>query len=117
MISELAAVPAVQVTPIRRASVRYQCQSGHAGEIMLAGEYITRQATVMDLSTGGVALKLSRAFPRGTSLLLQLRHADLGVHYTLAICVAHCTELPGRKWKVGCAFARELSEHEVHSLL
>ncbi len=113
--SAVAAVPSVPAN--RRAAVRYPCGEGVDGEVSLAGDYVSRRAPIVDISTGGVALRLSRQLPRGTPLLLQLHHAELGLRYTIAMQVAHCTVLPGRKWIVGCAFARELSTQELQSLL
>ena len=100
----------------RRVSVRYPCRSGTTGQLTLAGEYVSRGARVLDVSTGGVALRLSRRVRRGAALLLQLYNAELRFHYTLAVRVAHATALPGRKWLIGCAFDRELSPQELASL-
>jgi hypothetical protein len=116
MPPQVAVAAPVAPAANRRVSVRYPCRSGTAGRLTLAGEYISRAARVLDVSTGGVALRLSQRVRRGTALFLQLYNAELQFHYTLSVRVAHTTALPGRKWLVGCAFDRELSPQELASL-
>jgi hypothetical protein len=101
----------------RRASVRYPCRSGISGQVSFAGKYLARRAIVLDLSTGGAALRLSRRVRRGTRLLLELHHPELGFRYTVAVRVAHTQAINASQWLVGCAFARELSHEELKSFI
>jgi hypothetical protein len=117
MTTQPAVAAAAPMTGNRRAAVRFPCTDATSGQLRLAGEYVTRRARVVDLSAAGVALRLSRPIAPGTELLLQLHHAELGIRYTLAMCVTQCARLPGSMWLIGCSFARRLSERELRSLL
>jgi hypothetical protein len=72
-------------------------------------------ATICDVSTGGLKLRLGRRFERGSGLAIELPSEDGGTHTVLAR-VCHVAAENGR-WLLDCTFISELSDEEVRSIL
>jgi len=75
------------------------------------------QASVLDISAGGVGLLMERRLAIGTflSIVLPTRH-EAGSH-KFTVRVQKCEEGPLGKWRVGCAFAHPLSDSDLLLLL
>lgn len=101
----------------RRATVRYQCAPATSGRVVLAEDYEFQRAWVLDLSTGGVGLSMSRGVRAGTSLVIQLKSANRQKVYELAARVAHVTPMPTGDFRIGCEFFQSLSGDDLDALL
>jgi serine/threonine protein kinase len=106
----------------RRAWVRYQCSletscnlhtSVHRDQIELQDRW---QATLQNLSVGGVGLILTRRFERGTMLTLELQGKEEAPRY-LEMKVARNERLGKGRWLLGCVFLEPLSKDELRKLL
>jgi hypothetical protein len=71
---------------------------------------------VQDLSTGGIALLLTRRFEPGTALHVELAAKGEGSR-PLLVRVIHATPESENHWLIGCAFACPLSEAELQTFL
>jgi hypothetical protein len=72
-------------------------------------------ARVRDISAGGVGLILGRRFEPESVLWVELpEEAAPARHYLVRVVRVH--PCPGKKWLVGCAFARPLTDDEVKTL-
>lgn len=74
------------------------------------------QATIRDISTGGISLSLKRRFERNTGLAIELPTAD-GDTTTVLVKIVHIEPHPTDGWLLGCTFISELSEEEVEQVL
>jgi eukaryotic-like serine/threonine-protein kinase len=99
----------------KRASVRYASNQGGFCNAV-GGEKAPRwPAKVQNVSADGVALLLGRRFEVRSSLWVEL--ADGAAGRTYLVRVVRVQARPGRKWLLGCTFARRLAEDEVQTLL
>jgi hypothetical protein len=98
----------------KRASVRFASnQGGYCNAV--GGEKSPRwPVKVENISADGVALLLGRRFEARSSLWLDV--ADGGAGRVYLVRVVRVQERPGRKWLLGCTFARRLAEDEVQTL-
>lgn len=71
------------------------------------------QATILDISQGGVRLNLGRRFERGASLALELPGRDGEDPYTAFARVIHLRGEDDGSWTLGCQLIGELSEDEL----
>jgi hypothetical protein len=101
----------------RRVAVRRPCRPGTSARVAASRGLLARSALLVNLSQTGLALRLRRRVKRGSRLLIEMTNADLGLAYDLAARVVHSTQLPAGQWLIGCAFARELTAAELHTLL
>ena len=103
----------------RRKAFRYSCilQAARGGEAALPFKP-TRLARVLNLSTGGIALHSGEPYEVGTLLAIQL-HAPTGepISSVLDVRVVRADEQANSTWVLGAAFASELSEIELETLL
>jgi hypothetical protein len=101
----------------RRAAVRYP--SAWQSSCCSIGESTNTEwpARIKDISTTGIGLYTNRPFEPGTRLGIELQSPDEELAYTLMTHVMHASLREGDGWLIGCAFARELSEHELQRLL
>jgi hypothetical protein len=73
-------------------------------------------AWVRDISASGVSLLLPREFEPGTLLTLEFENPDQGVNAVLGARVVYSLEVPpDGRWLHGCAFERELTDHELRA--
>lgn len=101
----------------RRVSVRYSSkQDGSC--VPVGGELDCRwPAKIVDVSLTGLSLLLGRRFEPNALLLIQPVGDDPALPRTLLVRVRNARPQPRRKWLLGCAFARRLSEDEMRLLL
>jgi hypothetical protein len=97
----------------RRAWVRYPCNMETAclTEADLAG----CAATVRNISLGGMSLIVERPFASGTLLKVEVHSALENTPQMLCVRVIHVAPQPDNTWSLGCAFARELSDHTLRA--
>ncbi len=67
-------------------------------------------ARVRNISRGGIALVLGRAFEPGTLLSVSLPGEPAT---EVLACVVRCEPRPGQAWDAGCTFATELSDQDL----
>jgi serine/threonine protein kinase len=98
----------------KRASVRYASNQGGFCNAV-GGEPAPRwPAKVQNVSADGLALLLGRRFEVRSSLWVELADGPAGRTYLVR--VARVQARAGRKWLLGCTFARRLAEDEVQTL-
>lgn len=76
---------------------------------------VIEQATIRDISAGGIGLVLSTGVNPGAILEIEFR----GDRYprSLLAYVAHASQRADRTWIVGCQFGHHLSAEEMRLLL
>jgi len=100
----------------QRATVRYQCAPATSGRVVLAADYEFQRAWVLDLSTRGVGLSMSRPVKLGTPLLIQLKSSNQKA-YELSAHVVHATPMAAGDFRIGCEFLSALSAEDLDALL
>ena len=98
----------------KRASVRFASKQGGFCNAVGSEKVPRWPARVQDVSADGLALLLGRRFEVRSSLWVELMDGPAG-RYDL-VRVVRVQQRPGRKWLLGCIFARRLSEDEVQTL-
>lgn len=74
-------------------------------------------AVVQDVSAGGIGLLLSRPVDSETLLSIEWPRPIPGLPPTLTVRVLRVTSQAGGLWRLGCAFAADLSEPRLQALL
>jgi hypothetical protein len=118
-MAEPSVLPANEPAPVggmdRRVAVRYPGNRDASCQAIVGPGGIC-PAWVRDISAVGVALLVSREFPAGTVLTMELDNPILGVSRVLKARVVHTLELPpDGRWLHGCAFERTLTEEELRA--
>jgi hypothetical protein len=70
-----------------------------------------------NLSSGGLAVRLSRSFEPGTLLIIELSDKTKRLMRSSLVQVVHAAGEGNRLWIIGCEFIRPLSEEEVQTLV
>jgi hypothetical protein len=104
---------AISLAAERRAADRVPCTLTTMCKPLGGARTKAWPATAMDISTGGMAIVLGRRFEPGAILLATLASADGETTRTLFLRVAHITRQDDGTWRLGCAFAKELSQDEL----
>jgi len=78
--------------------------------------HISSPVTVMNLSTSGVCLAVSRQFQQGAVLFLKLANPNKTYWCGRSARVIHTQSLPA-KLLLGCQFTVPITESELHTLL
>jgi serine/threonine protein kinase len=105
--------PAVE----RRASVRYVSRLKGSCRPIVSERKWRWNATVRDVSCGGLGLLVTRRFEPGTILRVKLASAGSSRHRIYLVRVVRVQSHSPKTWIVGCVFPRRLSEDEVQTLL
>jgi hypothetical protein len=102
----------------RRAWVRFPCDVGSSC-CASAGDDRTRwTARMQDISRGGARVIVDRRFEPGTILNIQVEGGGREeLPPVLLVRVVHVKAESGGFWALGCRFARELTEKDLHVLL
>ena len=75
------------------------------------------EASVRNVSSGGLRLVLARRFEPGAALAVELPGADDDdSSSTLLARVVHVRPHHGGSWALGCSFVSPLSDEEIHAL-
>ena len=69
-----------------------------------------------NLSSGGLAVRLSRPFEPGTLLNIELSDKTKRLTRSLLVQVVHAAAEGNRLWIIGCEFIRPLGEEELQTL-
>ena len=109
-------LPKTNLWENRRASIRHQSGRGVSGRVIAATSAM-RSAAIVNVSQGGVALRLTRRLRKGTKVFVRLNNPSLELSYDLAAHVAHAFKRPDGKWIIGFEFTRTLTSQELATLL
>jgi c-di-GMP-binding flagellar brake protein YcgR len=74
------------------------------------------QATIRNVSRGGMALLVDRCFEPGSLLTVELPANQPSLGLAVLACVVHATEESSGRWVVGCTFAREIGDEDLQAL-
>ncbi len=100
----------------RRVAVRYRCPLATAGRLTLGEEEVPgEEVWVLNLSTSGVGLLLSRPLEEGRNVVISLTSTPEKME--LAATVVHATQQANGDWIVGCALEQPLSNDVLDQLL
>jgi eukaryotic-like serine/threonine-protein kinase len=105
--------PAVE----RRASVRYVSRLKGSCRPLASERKWRWNATVRDVSAGGIGLLLNRRFEPCTVLRVKLPTTGSSRQRIYLVRVVRVQAHSPKTWIVGCIFPRRLSEEEVQTLL
>jgi hypothetical protein len=83
----------------------------------LAMKEMRWEATVVDISLGGVRITLQRRFEKGTGLAIELPGDDEREPTVVFVKVVHLQAREDGTWALGCRFISELGEDELQRLL
>ena len=98
------------LVPEKRASERFLCRIPVSyRDLALRGCW--NEATIFDLSAGGICLVACRRIREGTTLWLNAPGVKAPVH------VLRVDDLGRGRWKCGCSFLRELDEPSLLGML
>jgi len=117
----LANMPSTNVAPPprsdRRAAVRFSTNLETSCQPTCRIKERSWSGRIQDISSTGVCLLLRRRFEPGTILTAELHGAAQSITKTMLVRVLRVQEQARRRWSIGCAFDRELSELELKALL
>jgi hypothetical protein len=74
-------------------------------------------AKLVDISRGGLALRMAWPMQAATLLVLDLSDHSSGEPHSFLVRVVHATLEREGRWKIGFAFTHPLSEQELQALL
>ncbi len=106
---------AVQIE--RRAAIRHSCDLDSSCEPLRAERGVLWPATVVDISTLGVGLRLNRRFEAGSILTVELQSADGKMTRKLLVRVVRVIADSAGAWRIGCTLVRPLRDDELQALL
>ena len=98
------------LVPEKRACERFPCEIP-ASYRELTSQSSWNEATIFDISTGGICLVAARPIREGTTLWLNAPGIKAPVY------VLRMEDLGNGRWKYGCSFLRELSQASLLSVL
>jgi serine/threonine protein kinase len=101
----------------RRVAVRFSTNLGTCCQPTCRIKERSWSGRIQDISATGVCLLLRRRFEPGTMLTAELQGAAQSITKTMLVRVLRVQEQNRRRWSIGCAFDRELSDVELNALL
>jgi hypothetical protein len=101
----------------RRAAVRFSTNLETCCQPTCRIKERSWSGRIQDISATGVCLLLRRRFEPGTILTAELQGAAQSITKTMLVRVLRVQEQARRRWSIGCAFDRELSDLELKALL
>lgn len=102
----------------RRAGNRSACRlEGQCRPVQSSHMAAAWPATILDVSSSGFQLLLSRRFEQGTLLVVDVHDAAGQATRMLVARVARVTSLTRGRWIHGCAFSVPLTAEDLESLL
>ena len=117
--ADLAAFGAARsksAAPDNRSWSRFPCEVQAVYQVVAEGEDLRREARVLNISPGGLALSVDHDVGAGALLSAEL-HAPGGRKViTILACVVHVTVQSERERILGCNFIQELSEDDLEAL-
>jgi hypothetical protein len=103
-------------TAERRAATRFFCQLETACRSLQSTSKLSYPATIHNLSTGGLALKLARRFEAGALLLVHLENPDKSLFFLKLVQVRY-QRADTVGWYHGCIFPMQFSPEQLEALL
>lgn len=103
--------------PERRGLARSPCQLEAVCDRVIGVTPVSYQAVIEELSTGGIALRMTDCFDPGTVLSIRLATATDKVAFTKLGRVVHVQAESSGAWLLGVALLQPLRPEEVHWLL
>lgn len=103
----------------RRVYLRYDCEIPTTCQPASVQEMKERRwdGAMCDLSKGGVRVRLTRRFEKGTPLALELPGDGTREPSVCFVKVVHVKRDADGAWMLGCEFLSELSDDEMQRLL
>jgi serine/threonine protein kinase len=101
--------------PERRAARRYPSALDASCRPLLSGQKWS--ADVEDISVTGIRLQVDRRFEPGAVLNVEMFVEASNATWSRLVWVRWVREVASRRWSLGCAFKRHLTEGELHSFL
>jgi hypothetical protein len=101
----------------RRVAVRYLCNQTSSCHSIRPGETSVTEATIFDISIGGLSLVTDCPFEKGEILVIELENASEVLGRKLFARVQHAKQQSGAGWTIGCRFVKRLTEDELSALL
>jgi hypothetical protein len=100
-----------------RGWVRFPCRVTAVCQDAAAPRQQPWPVEVLNISSSGIGLVVSRTVEPGELLNLELHRGTEAPGHTILACVVHVTPQSEGKLGVGCNFIRELTEAELKALL
>jgi hypothetical protein len=99
----------------RRAQARRACVDSGARAVLASQGQDLWQASVRDISAGGIGVLLDRRVDPGTVLAIELHNKTQHFWHLKLLRVIHATP-QGQHWLVGSAFLKSFTDAEFNSL-
>ena len=103
-----------------RVYERHTCElRGHCQPTASRGESSEPRwsAIIIDISRGGIRLRLRRRFERGAILAFEVKGVNATQSCTVVAKVIHVRGLGEGMWTMGCKFFNQLTDEELDGLL
>jgi hypothetical protein len=115
-LSALGAGRSRSALPDSRNWSRNECKGKAAYRIVPDDGEAPREAKVLNISPGGVALLVEGHVPTGALLSTELLAPDGRTVVTILACVVHVAAPSERERVLGCNFIREIGDEELKAL-
>jgi serine/threonine protein kinase len=118
-----AAAEPASTRPAWRRKVERRTAVRHAADLQGSCQATARYlesiwpATVCDISTQGLGLRLPRRFEPGSILTVEMHSKDRRTHRALIVRVVRITRQAPDAWNAGCTFLQPLGNDELRELL
>ena len=99
-----------------RSWSRFPCEVKAVYQIVGEEEGIRREAKVLNISAGGVALSVDQDIRVGALLGAELHGPNGRAVLTILACVVHVTVQSEQERTLGCNFIQELCEQDLEAL-
>lgn len=101
----------------RRAHIRYAPAPDTTCQLTAGGNNSVWWASVMDISTGGIGLVVSRRFEPGTLLAIGVENKNREFSHMLVARVVHVRKESASRYIIGAKFISHLGDDELKVLL
>jgi hypothetical protein len=105
--------PAPAVLEERRVWLRYPCNLQTTVQPANVPETVRLSGRVLDISRGGIKLRVNQPFEPGALLSVDLPGENGTSSSTVLAYVVRVAAQPGSEWSVGCTFATELGDEDL----
>jgi hypothetical protein len=105
------------ITVDRRAHVRYAPAPETTCQLTAGGNNSVWWANVLDISTGGIGLVVSRRFEPGTLLAIGVENKSREFSHMLVARVIHVRKEAASRYVIGAKFISDLGDDELQVLL
>lgn len=116
-ILPFSARPSTSPAIDRRAHIRYAPAPETTCQLTAGGNNSVWWASVVDISTGGVGLLVSRRFEPGTLLAIGVENKNREFSHMLVARVIHVRKESASRFTIGAKFISPLGDDELQTLL